>query len=312
MADAAAKETTMEDILASIRKIISQDDSRAAPQSSASRAAPVRPAPQPAPARPAEPSRYTPRPAPHSNDARAAAAPEPRRAAPAAQKPNFPPRAPAPAPRPPSANTLAELADRVKAEMPRVREAAREPAAREPAYREPAPREQVPREQAMREQLIREQAAREAAVRESPMRPPTRPTRVELPREAPTPPPPPFWEEQYEPARAFDGVSQSGRIAESREREPEPMAPEPFFPSEPPARGGMAEEEQAFREALVSPSTESAIGESLQRLKQVVGEDLGARVDSILRPMLREWLDDNLPDLVERLVRDEIERLVRR
>ena len=32
-------------------------------------------------------------------------------------------------------------------------------------------------------------------------------------------------------------------------------------------------------------------------------------VQEMLRPMLRSWLDDNLPTLVERLVRAEIERL---
>ncbi len=37
-------------------------------------------------------------------------------------------------------------------------------------------------------------------------------------------------------------------------------------------------------------------------------EDL---IQSMLRPMLREWLDGNLPPLVERLVRDEIERVSR-
>jgi uncharacterized protein len=31
----------------------------------------------------------------------------------------------------------------------------------------------------------------------------------------------------------------------------------------------------------------------------------------MLRPMLKSWLDDNLPSMVERLVRDEIERLKR-
>ena len=31
-----------------------------------------------------------------------------------------------------------------------------------------------------------------------------------------------------------------------------------------------------------------------------------------LRPMLKEWLDTNLPPLVERLVRAEIERVVGR
>ena len=31
----------------------------------------------------------------------------------------------------------------------------------------------------------------------------------------------------------------------------------------------------------------------------------------MLRPMLKAWLDDNLPSLVERLVRAEIERVTR-
>jgi uncharacterized protein len=37
-------------------------------------------------------------------------------------------------------------------------------------------------------------------------------------------------------------------------------------------------------------------------------EDL---MKEMLRPMLKAWLDDNLPSLVERLVRDEIERVTR-
>jgi hypothetical protein len=38
-------------------------------------------------------------------------------------------------------------------------------------------------------------------------------------------------------------------------------------------------------------------------------EDL---VKSLLRPILKEWLDENLPPLVERLVEKEIARLVGR
>jgi cell pole-organizing protein PopZ len=37
-------------------------------------------------------------------------------------------------------------------------------------------------------------------------------------------------------------------------------------------------------------------------------EDL---MKEMLRPMLKAWLDDNLPSLVERLVRAEIERVTR-
>jgi uncharacterized protein len=34
-------------------------------------------------------------------------------------------------------------------------------------------------------------------------------------------------------------------------------------------------------------------------------------VTELLRPMLKSWLDDNLPSIVERLVRAEIERVTR-
>jgi uncharacterized protein len=34
-------------------------------------------------------------------------------------------------------------------------------------------------------------------------------------------------------------------------------------------------------------------------------------VRDMLRPMLKQWLDDNLPPIVERLVRDEIQRVAR-
>jgi uncharacterized protein len=34
-------------------------------------------------------------------------------------------------------------------------------------------------------------------------------------------------------------------------------------------------------------------------------------VRDMLRPMVKTWLDDNLPTLVERLVREEIQRVAR-
>lgn len=43
-------------------------------------------------------------------------------------------------------------------------------------------------------------------------------------------------------------------------------------------------------------------------------QNSGLMEDSIremLRPMLKAWLDDNLPGIVERLVRQEIERMAR-
>jgi hypothetical protein len=38
---------------------------------------------------------------------------------------------------------------------------------------------------------------------------------------------------------------------------------------------------------------------------------LDGMVREMLRPMLKAWLDDNLPNMVERLVRAEIERVSR-
>lgn len=72
--------------------------------------------------------------------------------------------------------------------------------------------------------------------------------------------------------------------------------------------GGDKPEE--FREALVSPSTQQAVSGSMDRLKQAVSGLDQARVEAVLRPLLREWLDDNLPRLVERMVQQEIDRIV--
>jgi uncharacterized protein len=41
------------------------------------------------------------------------------------------------------------------------------------------------------------------------------------------------------------------------------------------------------------------------------GRTVEELVSELLRPMLKTWLDDNLPAIVERLVRAEIERVSR-
>lgn len=66
---------------------------------------------------------------------------------------------------------------------------------------------------------------------------------------------------------------------------------------------------EAFREALVSPSTQQAVSGSMDRLKQVASDLTQAQVEATLRPLLKEWLDDNLPGLVERMVQQEIDRI---
>ena len=70
-------------------------------------------------------------------------------------------------------------------------------------------------------------------------------------------------------------------------------------------------EESAFKGALMSPSSNNLVSDSFERLKRSVMDDLDAKTEAILRPMLREWLDENLPTMVERMVREEIERVAR-
>ena len=52
----------------------------------------------------------------------------------------------------------------------------------------------------------------------------------------------------------------------------------------------------------------SRLSESVRPAQPQTVEDL---MKEMLRPMLKAWLDDNLPPLVERLVREEIERVTR-
>jgi cell pole-organizing protein PopZ len=68
-------------------------------------------------------------------------------------------------------------------------------------------------------------------------------------------------------------------------------------------------------EGLISPTTTAAVDSAFNTLAQSVlvqnARTLEDSVREMLRPMLKIWLDDNLPGLVERLVRAEIERVSR-
>jgi cell pole-organizing protein PopZ len=95
-------------------------------------------------------------------------------------------------------------------------------------------------------------------------------------------------------------------------REPESTvpAPPPAAASPPPP---MRDPPPA--ESLVSTATNASVADAFGSLSRTVFsgnprtiEDL---VKEMLRPMLKVWLDDNLPPLVERLVRAEIERVAR-
>ena len=64
-------------------------------------------------------------------------------------------------------------------------------------------------------------------------------------------------------------------------------------------------------EPIVSPHTGELAARAFDMLRRelTLPEDMRAMTEEMLRPMLREWLDANLPDMVERLVREEIARI---
>lgn len=73
--------------------------------------------------------------------------------------------------------------------------------------------------------------------------------------------------------------------------------------------------EEAAPVALISSDAGQQVARSFQDLAVAVDQAERRSYDEIaaelLRPMLQEWLDENLPTLVERLVREEIERVAR-
>lgn len=68
-------------------------------------------------------------------------------------------------------------------------------------------------------------------------------------------------------------------------------------------------------EPLVSPATDTAVAAAF---KMLAASRLANNSDEIMtlaremiRPLLRNWIDENLPNMVERMVRAEIERVAR-
>jgi cell pole-organizing protein PopZ len=86
------------------------------------------------------------------------------------------------------------------------------------------------------------------------------------------------------------------------------------------ARAPLPSEDNQYRgdgrsNQLLSSVTSAAVDSAFNTLAQTVlvqnARTLEDLVREMLRPMLKAWLDDNLPGMVERLVRAEIERVSR-
>lgn len=163
-------------------------------------------------------------------------------------------------------------------------------------------------------------------------------TLVEAPAE-PEPQSPPLRAPQEE-RRAFTLAEIGDRIAHENEHVPAAApapASEPYRPGleygeaapataareQPPASSQESFEEVAeasaqalpVRPALVSEQTSrqvaAAFGELSEAFASRSRKSFEEMAQEMLRPMLQDWLDNNLPTLVERLVREEIERVAR-
>ncbi|HUC12223.1 MAG TPA: DUF2497 domain-containing protein [Stellaceae bacterium] len=123
--------------------------------------------------------------------------------------------------------------------------------------------------------------------------------------------------------RKLDGGKLASSQAATQPLPPTPLpAPEPRAAAGEPAIHGRADD---ARESLVSTAAGEAAINAFGRLGTVAGGQRpepgpalgtsGRTLEDIvcdaLRPLLKAWLDDHLPGIVERLVHEEIQRLVR-
>ncbi len=102
--------------------------------------------------------------------------------------------------------------------------------------------------------------------------------------------------------RTIDGQSDIVFEDSPPEQYAEPDPPRLHFPERP-------------QRALMSSTTSAAVDSAFNTLAQTVlvqnARTLEDLVKEMLQPLLKSWLDDNLPGLVERLVKAEIERVSR-
>jgi cell pole-organizing protein PopZ len=82
-----------------------------------------------------------------------------------------------------------------------------------------------------------------------------------------------------------------------------------------PAPAALARRLPAEENTLLSPEKGAAVSGAFSALAHTMLEQNSRTLEDVvtemLQPMLRSWLDDNLPSLVERMVKEEIERVSR-
>jgi uncharacterized protein len=251
---AKVTEPSMEEILASIRRIIADDEAKPPPADAAK------------PEKAAAPSAAAPKPQAMNDVPSSKIAP----AKPAAERP-VPPPAAKPALPPVAAPAAASNSqDDIDALLAGLDDATAAPEVRAP---EPEPEPDVL-------ELTDEMA-------------------VEVPVPTPAPPPPSFRKVEPRDDLEFAESSPPPRPAPPSSYEPVDFDAPPLPPQQP----------------ILAQSTVSAVESAFNSLAHTVlssnARTLEDLVKEMLRPMLKSWLDDNLPGLVERIVKAEIERVSR-
>ncbi|WP_164937740.1 PopZ family protein [Bradyrhizobium guangxiense] len=247
---AKVTEPSMEEILASIRRIIADDEAKPPPAETA------KPEKAAAPAAPPKPQAMTDIPPSKVAPAK-----------PAAEKPAPPPAA-KPAPAPPPAAEASNSQDDIDALLAGL-----------------------------------DAATPAAEVRAPEPEPEPEPDVLELTDEMavdPMPPPPPPSFRKVEPRDDL----------EFSESPPRPTPPPPSYapvdfdaPPLPPQQPILAQSTVSAVESAFNSLAHTVLSSNARTLEDLVKE--------MLRPMLKSWLDDNLPGLVERIVKAEIERVSR-
>jgi cell pole-organizing protein PopZ len=332
----SSAEPSMEEILASIRRILKEDDTvKAAPvdldddvlvldQSMLARPAdtgavtymPVEPPP---PEPPAMPLQSSPEPLHFSSEATPFAEdyiPAPQ--APAAYEPLIavPPPAPPPAYEPAAYQQPAPLM-----------ETAREPAAPEPAAPEPAAAEPVAYGAAAYQSVVPAPPVYQAFIAEAPPPLPAAPLQAApLPAafKVPEPAPQPAAPLQAAPLQAAPEPAQA-QTAPPAAAVSYPPPPAPILPEPPQLEEKMPNAQESVEppHSIISDKTTDAAASSIGALvrsmtmeKSVAVSRHGVTIEDLvreeIRPLLKSWLDTHLPSLVERVVRTEIERVIDR
>lgn len=179
-----------------------------------------------------------------------------------------------------------------------------------------------------------------AAPQQPPPRPAAMPPRTPVPPSPPprpTAPPPAQMMDQHDIDAMMAAPAEKEDVLELTEQMTAPAAEAPAFQTidgqsdvffteptpqpEPPRAAAEEPRPQPLPQfgfpdrSLMSPNTSAAVDSAFSALAQTVlvqnARTLEDLVREMLRPLLKSWLDDNLPGMVERIVKAEIERVSR-